>query len=196
MPIRFIPRVCGEHAGITGFDSTTGGSSPRMRGTCFPTSLRHPYIPVHPRVCGEHIYIGRQYTCQSGSSPRMRGTCPHSALAREVYRFIPAYAGNILDHKYHVHVEPVHPRVCGEHFIVCLYALHQNGSSPRMRGTFSKQFLYFYWGRFIPAYAGNMRSFSSTILLNSVHPRVCGEHFCPFRFIPNNNGSSPRMRGT
>ena len=48
----------------------------------------------------------------------------------------------------------------------------------------------------IPAYAGNTLVLSLILTVVLDHPRVCGEH--PYRIIPipEDMGSSPRMRGT
>ena len=110
---------------------------------------------------------------RTGSSPRVRGTFMLALLdLRGVSRFIPACAGNIKKLRSMLRgYPPVHPRVCGEHFLQSAILLR----------------------RFIPACAGNMwfRPW-----LRSVHPRVCGEHMLskqPSRFL---FGSSPRVRGT
>ena len=92
--------------------------------------------------------------------------------------------------------DPVHPRVCGEHFTLFIISDRMSGSSPRMRGTSSHSVHLKSYNRFIPAYAGNMQppqhpcfcmrfipAYAGNILvliagafLMSVHPRVCGEH--------------------
>ena len=112
-----------------------------------------------------------------GPSPRMRGT-----------RKLPR--GTFAAH-------PVHPRVCGEHFIIFSWRFNIYGPSPRMRGTPLVRWWWWWWC--------------------AVHPRVCGEHE-PMatttterkRSIPayagnttarhrcghRNSGPSPRMRGT
>ena len=108
------PRVCGEHAPDSSSRVLQFGSSPRMRGTL----QRQPaaaaccrFIPayagntiisegqsnagtVHPRVCGEHVHAVANAVVADGSSPRMRGTLVRSTPSSEIYRFIPAYAGN------------------------------------------------------------------------------------------------------
>ena len=50
--------------------------------------------------------------------------------------------------------------------------------------------------RFIPACAGNTRWITRNRLLNTVHPRVCGEHLILSRTAKTFCGSSPRVRGT
>ena len=131
-----------------------------------------------------------------GSSPRMRGTpAAHFTFAPDD-RFIPAYAGNTRRRRNRPCRHSVHPRVCGEHSRLCLYAIIAVGSSPRMRGTHSKYTADAVNRRFIPAYAGNTRNRTRHDQPAAVHPRVCGEHFSAAVYSFCMTGSSPRMRGT
>ena len=170
------PRVCGEHPELSFQSLEFGGSSPRVRGTrCrgFFLPRRIRFIPacagntsppcraarirtVHPRVCGEHGFH--------------RGT----AVLR--LRFIPACAGNTTVNPVTVAVTPVHPRVCGEHQSIAISSTHQNGSSPRVRGTRRPSYTDVEHGRFIPACAGNTKVCKGAAQAYAVHPRVCGEH--------------------
>ena len=149
------PRVCGEHVVGERKGSVQTGSSPRMRGTPFPTSkpcVTMGIIPAyagntsmpsetppahrdHPRVCGEHRHIESFARELPGSSPRMRGTrlcaCPDGLPAG----IIPAYAGNTNANQVANHYRRDHPRVCGEHFYLDNPSDIVTGSSPRMRGT-------------------------------------------------------------
>ena len=132
--------------------------------------------PVHPRVCGEHSLRCFFASDRTGSSPRLRGTYPPVMCLSGRVRFIPASAGNIHAGKHATDIEPVHPRVCGEHMFAQISRAEENGSSPRLRGTFTLENTPRISNRFIPASAGNI---STTTL------------FClPLR------GSSPRLRGT
>ena len=108
------PRACGEHSRRARIVIVSPGSSPRMRGTllCRLWSLvKVRFIPahagntstpgfpfisttVHPRACGEHNGQGNQRFVQAGSSPRMRGTRRRLVRCRQLWRFIPAHAGN------------------------------------------------------------------------------------------------------
>ena len=89
------PRACGEHWAALGHEGTSGGSSPRLRGTLrswvswvssprfipAPAGNIHTYLlavpplAVHPRACGEHRAAGLRCGLLIGSSPRLRGTC-------------------------------------------------------------------------------------------------------------------------
>ena len=90
----------------------------------------------------------------------------------------------------------VHPRVCGEHCSPLLIARLRRGSSPRVRGTLVVIGRQFDCLRFIPACAGNTHRRRVHCDIESVHPRVCGEHPGRTRAAVFNDGSSPRVRGT
>ena len=129
------PRTCGEHTGTGAVPSSTAGSSPHVRGTCFtiePSRRRARFIParagnirerepfplrppVHPRTCGEHARNLSVGGTVDGSSPHVRGTF-HNMLQNQINRrFIPARAGNITHRSAPTPGRPVHPRTCGEH---------------------------------------------------------------------------------
>ena len=169
------PRVCGERGGSSGNSATTGGSSPRVRGTQLAAGLvpvRPRFIPacagnararaasarsaaVHPRVCGERVIRQFEADQMIGSSPRVRGTrcaTPCSATRR---RFIPACAGNAPATSTPRPRWPVHPRVCGERQGCVAKKSEKNGSSPRVRGTRFRETTPLRRWRFIPACAGN-----------------------------------------
>ncbi len=210
------PRVCGEHDGLAGSDPGVVGSSPRVRGTRHdqrPHLLAQRFIPacagntekndssmrraaVHPRVCGEHAFIADADRILIGSSPRVRGTPARHLPYQPVHRFIPACAGNTPQVGAPRGRITVHPRVCGEHNQRCRTRRDAVGSSPRVRGTPSLGERDCLETRFIPACAGNTSTFRRGSGNGSVHPRVCGEHYCENSTGPNPGGSSPRVRGT
>ena len=148
-------------------------------------------------MCGEHVIIRHVEvppvrfipTCVGnifnpnafllpvrGSSPRVWGTCRLSALMAMGLRFIPTCVGNMYIFCAPRSLLPVHPHVCGEHFIRRMVEANADGSSPRV------------WGTFRPA-----RSF---LKWRAVHPHVCGEHEFLFLFLVEYIGSSPRVWGT
>ncbi len=128
------PRVCGERPCTVCATVTRSGSSPRVRGTqfysslhqrgerfipaCAGNALRHPppsrYGPVHPRVCGERKRSGITGVPSGGSSPRVRGTLAIPERRTAKRRFIPACAGNASAANAPGVSSAVHPRVCGE----------------------------------------------------------------------------------
>ena len=128
------PRACGELRAQEYGGNLSHGSSPRMRGT-LPSALsmtpHFRFIPahagnsqglrpsragrtVHPRACGELDSHGRTTLADYGSSPRMRGTLARRGDRDELWRFIPAHAGNSVGMRSKNRHRPVHPRACGE----------------------------------------------------------------------------------
>ena len=192
------------------------GSSPRVRGTpeTAPQDRRpRRFIPacagntrrtvrqwfqptVHPRVCGEHGAIGIEVCVPNGSSPRVRGTRHRRPLWGRCQRFIPACAGNTRAGPAGADLEPVHPRVCGEHGLRRGLSRPRGGSSPRVRGTQERHPSRRRGFRFIPACAGNTPRESVPRNRSTVHPRVCGEHNLAVGEKDRKTGSSPRVRGT
>ena len=190
------PRACGEHCSTLRRRTLLLGSSPRMRGThplhlCQPPVHRfipahagnttavpspQPGIAVHPRACGEHATGGYKISEFTGSSPRMRGTrCKHEHPTGRG-RFIPAHAGNTRSPAIPSAPSAVHPRACGEHYLVLGICMNDDGSSPRMRGTPAAALSNFFGTRFIPAHAGNTSECEWRYVHSAVHPRACGEH--------------------
>ena len=90
----------------------------------------------------------------------------------------------------------VHPRVCGELALSPPVAQHQNGSSPRVRGTPTRTLPARWRSRFIPACAGNSPARLRWPPMATVHPRVCGELVGEVAHRHPLFGSSPRVRGT
>ena len=74
--------------------------------------------------------------------------------------------------------------------------LDNNGSSPRVWGTWlcANSFRSKY--RFIPTRVGNINASRRRICVQSVHPHACGEHLFLAASFAAFNGSSPRVWGT
>ena len=210
------PRVCGEHSSSVWAEAPSPGSSPRMRGTPFMSSIVYIFtgiIPAyagntkaeawralrrrdHPRVCGEHSIRPAKLTGDLGSSPRMRGTLLGFLVGQEHCGIIPAYAGNTVGSGRWPDRCWDHPRVCGEHPPTVCQGVSGLGSSPRMRGTPEENVVVLNNGGIIPAYAGNTLSIFPSNAFKRDHPRVCGEHEVVTNYADAAKGSSPRMRGT
>ena len=129
------PRVCGEYFVIVTPCCHFIGSTPRMRGIyddycCYllngrfnpayagnigTSNSRMSESKVQPRVCGE--YQMRKFVPQiiEGSTPRMRGIFEICLHRRGIYRFNPAYAGNMVRIANRFNLVKVQPRVCGEY---------------------------------------------------------------------------------
>jgi len=151
---------------------------------------------VHPHVCGEHD-AGTKNTCGGyGSSPRVWGTSWPARSHCRNHRFIPTCVGNIVIWKGYIHLQTVHPHVCGEHTRYCYSAYYAAGSSPRVWGTSAKEPLDNERDRFIPTCVGNIVLSRVIVPALSVHPHVCGEHFFPIITSSWQDGSSPRVWGT
>ena len=169
---------------------------PACAGNTCSSRRRKRYRPVHPRVRGEHTITRTIDDAECGSSPRARGTRPPVRGMVFRYRFIPACAGNTPICAVRLRSVPVHPRVRGEHGIICWPESPKNGSSPRARGTPCIALEAVRWNRFIPACAGNTARRSARRSTPAVHPRVRGEHASLYRVGGRVCGSSPRARGT
>ena len=210
------PRVCGERSRAPRNKRENIGSSPRVRGTRrrrAGAGASGRFIPacagnapacrqcwnraaVHPRVCGERGTLPSRRTTRNGSSPRVRGTLKRVALASVRRRFIPACAGNAVSCLAAPRRNAVHPRVCGERFLILILPPIRGGSSPRVRGTRFRASSARATRRFIPACAGNARPRFSKFSTPPVHPRVCGERAASKPMDSMAFGSSPRVRGT
>ena len=133
---------------------------------------------------------------ENGSSPRVRGTGMNQNPKPMECRFIPACAGNRERAGMFAVPNSVHPRVCGEQYLMAPKKLLQCGSSPRVRGTAVMERGWKADHRFIPACAGNRCDLYANTLHGPVHPRVCGEQSRRPSAPRGNPGSSPRVRGT
>ena len=110
--------------------------------------------------------------------------------------FIPAHAGNGIASRWPGIRKPVHPRARGERVPFHPISISVNGSSPRTRGTVTVSPYPFTLFQFIPAYAGNGHSSTSTVFMVTVHPRARGERGSHALICATTSGSSPRTRGT
>jgi len=152
------PHVCGEHLIDLNTYGLQDGSSPRVWGTFSTADRELLAYAVHPHVCGEHALVGSPPIGIVGSSPRVWGTSDPQLRPGREYRFIPTCVGNISMIGVHTAQAPVHPHVCGEHFMQIPNLPQTFGSSPRVWGT---SFLRCRNGarrRFIPTCVGNIPS--------------------------------------
>ncbi len=131
-----------------------------------------------------------------GSSPRVWGTLNRALCHQRSRRFIPTGVGNIGASLTFGPVFAVHPHGCGEHVKDLRYGDFEDGSSPRVWGTYLNFRREHHFPRFIPTGVGNMMRPIRPEGRTAVHPHGCGEHGCrrgPPRPCP---GSSPRVWGT
>ena len=171
------PRSCGEYLDIDDLPVYLQGSSPLMRGILNRETVSQyesRIIPAHagnttqrpvdliifqdhPRSCGEYQAGAQAVRRIRGSSPLMRGIHIFSAQVDDIYRIIPAHAGNTRCVQSEIHFDTDHPRSCGEYFFT--FNSEKNGL------------------RIIPAHAGNTPSRISPVRSSKDHPRSCGEYF-------------------
>ncbi len=190
------PRGCGEHQIVCSIITIFVGSSPRMRGTRMMAASRLILLRIipadagntpnqgrdrfhkkdHPRGCGEHIIIRFRRYCVPGSSPRMRGTQIGVPCCGLLFRIIPADAGNTSRRSGRGSPRWDHPRGCGEHPV-------DGSQMDDLEGI-------------IPADAGNTSDIRQASNCQKDHPRGCGEHVENDLAYFEDQGSSPRMRGT
>ena len=214
------PRAGGEHICDSSRTHSSGGSSPRGRGTpvtmddapkatrfiparagntCRARSRRGLVARFIPARAGNTIdKVASRGGC--GSSPRGRGTLPRGARRRRSTenRFIPARAGNTVALRDARRGRPVHPRAGGEHVLEDderaasrRFIPARAGNTPPRRRALR--------GRFIPARAGNTWRAPSASAYPPVHPRAGGEHGLDekpdgTRFIPARAGNTPLCR--
>ena len=131
---------------------------------------------VHPHRCGEHATGTGKTVIAAGSSPRVWGTYGVDLPEHPEPRFIPTGVGNIQKHCPEAKMESVHPHGCGEHLSRGKCASGDDGSSPRVWGTFLHPWFVVWRIRFIPTGVGNMMRMNTFIILIQVHSHGCGEH--------------------
>ena len=126
----------------------------------------------------------------------MRGTLCRNDPFVELFRIIPAHAGNSRGSTGARKSISDHPRACGELWYNRKVRDYESGSSPRMRGTRPARRHASSEGRIIPAHAGNSHLLVGRLRLEPDHPRACGELCLGILCQGPGCGSSPRMRGT
>ena len=152
------------------------GSSPRVWGTLFPTTVETNNIGFIPTCVGNTVRSGGDSLLDCGSSPRVWGTLISRLLCESKSRFIPTCVGNTSHHRNTPTARAVHPHVCGEHYGPLDRAVSGNGSSPRVWGTRPHVATGVSVIRFIPTCVGNTFCCLVKSFINAVHPHVCGEH--------------------
>ena len=111
-------------------------------------------------------------------------------------RSIPAWAGNPAQRGPASRTNKVYPRVGGEPALALAITFSACGLSPRGRGTRAASTRCYIHVRSIPAWAGNPGHAQLASLKVSVYPRVGGEPKDNDGNLAQNQGLSPRGRGT
>ena len=209
------PRACGENPAMVMSQSSSSGSSPRVRGkrssrgrSATPARL----IPAragktagdgvggltagaHPRACGENFTKLGEFTGLGGSSPRVRGKRVQGIGRPDGRRLIPARAGKTGPTPGRNSPSRAHPRACGENAAPPDDLLSSAGSSPRVRGKQRRTGLDQLHQGLIPARAGKTRPGGGGGFGDGAHPRACGENAQVGGGDVVGVGSSPRVRG-
>ena len=149
------PRTCGEHGVTEAQPITTDGITPAHAGNTEMARYVRDYVEDHPRTCGEHSNRSKLSLFLWGSPPHMRGTPVARNIPSGSPRITPAHAGNTQRRRHQQWCLRDHPRTCGEHLRLKLYALYPVGSPPHMRGTLLRNWVQEHGGRITPAHAGN-----------------------------------------
>ena len=164
---------------------------PRMRGERRNHIRVYWAMPVHPRMRGERIKRQRRVPKRSRFIPACAGNAIPQYISARLMRFIPACAGNALCLSGAVQRLPVHPRMRGERVLAPPLLTQMDGSSPHARGTRNDRFKLDVVDQFIPACAGNAKTWRWCWSSMPVHPRMRGEREsmiarldCIHRFIP------------
>ena len=125
----------------------------------------------------------------------MRGKQFASVCGYAGRRITPAHAGKTSGSLPMVSASTDHPRACGENSAYNLSGDGELGSPPRMRGKprFGRD--RFRRRRITPAHAGKTASGEYLDIVDSDHPRACGENIASMLKKGIQDGSPPRMRG-
>ncbi len=168
----------------------------RVRGAHTTGNLggRHGFGPS-PRARGSRMSASETVSA-CGPSPRARGSRPGRGRAALALRSIPACAGLTTCATPTPPPAPVHPRVRGAHVRVRGSAIGGRGPSPRARGSPDGAMRTRAHPRSIPACAGLTSFRVIPADQGPVHPRVRGAHDRIAGWLVDNDGPSPRARGS
>ncbi len=129
------PRMRGEHAMMSAFQSRIAGSSPHARGAPGSATASTPTPTAHPRMRGEHWRETYWQRWAVGSSPHARGARARRWTGCRTGGLIPACAGSTPRHRARQRVRRAHPRMRGEHRNSGAASFAMRGSSPHARGA-------------------------------------------------------------
>ena len=132
----------------------------------------------------------------SGSSPRVRGSLLIRWALLYGHGIIPAGAGLTAAEEMPLPFTQDHPRGCGAHSSSICNSVSSRGSSPRVRGSPSRDGFCKTAAGIIPAGAGLTSSLPMSLLDMRDHPRGCGAHHHKAGKWIDSTGSSPRVRGS
>ena len=149
----------------------------------------------HPRMCGEHAAVVGAKQASRGSSPHVRGARCRGLPDGVKPGIIPACAGSTWMIAVPDDRVRDHPRMCGEHSMLCRWSEIRRGSSPHVRGARGGVSRLALATGIIPACAGSTNISLGHLFPPWDHPRMCGEHFSAHCLTSYSSGSSPHVRG-
>ena len=212
---RVYPRVCGGTPLHQGWQPSSRGLSPRVRGNpgsghlrasgagSIPACAGEPRVgggtrqldAVYPRVCGGTRKSVALMPPAAGLSPRVRGNRGEGYRRPPTVRSIPACAGEPASVWLRNWRTSVYPRVCGGTITTSPGSLVRFGLSPRVRGNPPLAGHLARPVRSIPACAGEPIADIATRGAAAVYPRVCGGTPASGPALARRQGLSPRVRG-
>ena len=147
-------------------------------------------------MCGGAITFDAAHKMLQGPSPRVRGSHDSAEYYTDGRGSIPACAGEPGPSRSRPVPRAVHPRVCGGASFACTVDGCTRGPSPRVRGSLHRVGRALAVCRSIPACAGEPETGRKKRKKKKVHPRVCGGARRPRPRPINDQGPSPRVRGS
>ena len=167
---------------------------PAYAGQIYPFLYLLLFLWDHPRIRGTNEKFTFRSSAMSGSSPHTRDKLFADISCQLHIRIIPAYAGQILRQFYSGTPFMDHPRIRGTNDLQKAKEEKTLGSSPHTRDKFSSKLISLFLFRIIPAYAGQMLSFSTSRMDGRDHPRIRGTNLMSRSVYFNGEGSSPHTR--
>ncbi len=188
------PRGRGNLSGLPAA-SPANGSIPAWAGEPSSNDPTPLSIPVYPRVGGGTAADWGLGTAPRGLSPRGRGNPTARSVLCQMWRSIPAWAGEPPAPRPPAGGPAVYPRVGGGTQVAITAACRQSGLSPRGRGNPPDRRPVAGGGGSIPAWAGEPQQGGKSCLMTWVYPRVGGGTSRNGSGSEPDGGLSPRGRG-
>ena len=170
------------------------GLIPARTGKTVTPPPPSPPRSAHPRACGENLVLGTPMMRHWGSSPRVRGKPVVDGAGAAEGGLIPARTGKTPRTTPSNPRSRAHPHAYGENSRGHARPPFQRGSSPRVRGKHAPPSQDPPRGGLIPARTGKTTTAQLHSMINSAHPRACGENMNPGVHHAPRTGSSPRVR--
>ena len=171
------------------------GTIPACAGEPHTSSSRSCGHRDYPRVCGGTILQGLRELQRGGLSPRVRGNRAGSSCSASGTGTIPACAGEPMPRCADAVRGRDYPRVCGGTCVAWSGEDSRPGLSPRVRGNPPDRASRSTAAGTIPACAGEPARLPRRGRHRTDYPRVCGGTYIAKRYLEEDAGLSPRVRG-